>query len=777
MLAALAVQSCNWRDAGILDPEDPDNFPVLLHFQGRAFNQGDTSISASRLLNLRNPRIELVWQSIGPKEYKSTPSQGSIRTQAPFDFSSGLLQPPQEEVLQSPDLAVGIFWLYSDVNGNGALDRLISPDMLKLNLRIDSIYARYTSAMEAVKAEAKENRVDVSETYYVGRSGTLILASGDSLDTLWLASENSDPKAQLWSPLQEARVQVLSAQNRWERFFSLRKRANDRIRDQFPVAGYAFGLRSTYERKLFPRPGREAEFESRVREATQALVEFGLQYTGMIEEAQKRGLPDYPYSGYGEEGQDWVAGRSRENFVLYFKDRPSLIEMLDAEANSSFVVKGREKLHVGYNLIRCDDQYSCQVMGAGDSVYIALGQSDAYFNPPSSPLKLPETAPEPVPAGPEASLRLEGSYRFKPFNPFVLKVVDGGLWAETGGLGLFALLPAGPDVWFSPAMQIQIQPVSNTTGLEKLLVYAGGKRFVAVPDSAGASGESDLEARVRSWTSAIGTGASSGSGPHPGGRFDFGGDTLSVQWTGSGDSLLISVPGMLPNAYHPASDSGFRSRFCDCALAFRRNDRGDVTDAVFSRGGNGIWAPDFDYAPRSPEQLFPGMPSDFDSLASESDGSGRDTYAGLDGKGRYATPPDERLLQSGDGWIEILEHSLPGDSVSLYRGGDGLRFSLRGLKGFAAKIELRLAGLASGEGRARLRLRGGDSAGRQEQVLADDFWIRVSGDTSTVTLGPFPVASDPFYVRLERVPVADSIATVAFDSYRIRTQRRSDAGN
>src|SRR5690606_10877270 len=213
------------------------------------------------------------------------------------------------------------------------------------------------------------------------------------------------------------------------------------------------------------------------------------------------------------------------------------------------------------------------------------------------------------------------------------------------------------------------------------------------------------------------------------GEFDFGGDTLRVEASPLGDSLRISIPDMLPHFYLAASESVFYSRDSDCRIVFGGKETGRPAYLTLERHDSLIWRPSWAQPPRTGGELFPGI-GEPDSLVSSSEGTRSDTYIGLDGKGRYASSNDGRFLGTGDGWVAALEHSLPGDSISLGRGGKAIVFKMEGLSGRAAGLDFRLSrDPRAGKGRVRFRLSGGrdpSGAGRLLAVAFDAYHLRVS---------------------------------------------------
>jgi hypothetical protein len=778
------VSSC-FRDDGIIDPNHPDSAPLLGRFSGRAFRPDPSAFD--KILDIQNPKIALVWQFIGPKEFTFSTSEAVVSPLYPFSFRVDLRNPPPKDVLESQDLAVGTFWLYSDVDSNGVLDRLVHPEMLSMNLHVDEMYATYTTAMDsliAVSEVVPEGR-DTVETYYLGKFGTVVRMVDGVPDTLFTGKGPLDLKEEYWFAVVSRRLEILNNTNRWERFFILRKRDNKYFRIERPAEGFATSYDFQYRRRLYPRPGGEKEFERRVRDASQKWIDFTSQYVLMYRDALAHGWQDYPYTGHKEPGQDWVMGRTRNHCVLYIRNKAAMDEMIEAERYSSFSVTGKEKLHLGYNLIRCGDQYECEVLDAGAEISVDLGSTEEFFNPRSTPLIYPLAEPKEAQLPHALVERLQGAYRFLPFLPFCLVADKGALWASIPGTGILRMVPADSANWFAPGTDLQMEIVQNGGKPEKLLLYTGGKRYVAtaeptlsIPDAIMAGIRAAMDRRAVS--------VSAGKLAGFAGAYDYGGDTLRISAAPDGDSLLVSVPRMKPHHYLASSESVFFSPQCDCRLRFTApagappgGDSGRA-EPEFTKDGVSVRVPRFGQASPDPSRLFPELKTDPDSAVSSSEGSMRDTYLGLDGKGRYAAVVpgaaggDGLYLAAGDGWVVSLDHSLPGDSISLGKGGEGIVWRVPGLPG-AAGLEVKMRRGAASKGRARFRLLGGTDRSRPDRLLAGDFWVDFAADTAGIRLAPWPVAADPYYVRLERVATADAAFPVAFESYRLLTARPADS--
>lgn len=766
-LSVIALTGC-FKDDGVIDPGNPPK-PVLGRFQGRAQNEGDTALSAKRLLNLTNPQVSLVWQFLGPKEYIITPSQGTVNTNPPYPFDIRLLEPPSPEVLDNPDLAIGGLWLYSDRNGNGKLDRLVHPDMLAATRTVDSLYGIYQAALSdlAATGEVKDKRVDVVETYHIGAFGTVTLGPPGDEDTLFVGHSPADTAS--WDAILNPRFHNLTYQNRWERFFTLRNRANDYYRIVRPSQNHIYEIDMPIRRKLFPKPGGQHEFERKMREVFRTYSAYVATAEKLLYAQIKQGHNEYPYSGFDEPGADWVAGRSRQCFVVYLRDQAELQELRDAEQTSSFTMKGMDKMRTGYNAVRCDDQYNCEFMDPGAELTLDLGQSDGYFNPPAGPPPLrPITVYKPAEVKAPSLDRLAGSYAFQPFFPIRIAAKGGYLWAQIPDEGILRLTPADSLHYFATARDLQVQFVENDSlRVYKLFLFKDNKKYVAARD--GAQDDGDLAGGL---DSLLGPGIpmdAARAALFTASPYAYGKDTVAARW--SGDSLHVTVPGMLPMALAASDSVSFFSRESDLRAAFEIDPAGKCAGVWLTRAGKRIMAPALAYVPPSPADLFPGLADSLPVVASEHAGSGSDRSVIMDGGPRFAPGPDSLFLRPGDGWIDALVSADASDSISLRQGGDYLLFRVPDLAGKGMAIELTLCPQRGVRGRVRLSLRGGADKHRQDDYLGGDLWVDFSdGKPKSVRLGPWKAGANPYYVRIGQIATADPSFLYSFDHYRVLTE-------
>jgi hypothetical protein len=760
----IPLAGCLRTDGGFIDPADPAK-PVLGHFQGKTENEGDSTLSAKRLQNLTNPLVTLVWKFLGPKEFIITPSQGSVDTKPPYLFDLTLLDPPSPDVLDNPDLAIGGLWLFSDRNGNGKLDRLIHPEMAAATRAIDSAYGIYQAALKELVAsgEVKPEGIEIVETYHIGKFGTVTLGPPGDEDTLFLGRAAGDTA--FLESLFHSRFRTLQYQNRWEKFFSLRKRDNDYYQVIRPSPDHIYEIDMPINRRLFPKPGGRHEFERKMRAVIAAFVEFSRVGSTLLAEQVKLGHNQYPFDGFDEAGADWVAGRSRKDFILYIRDEAALRDLREAERTSSFTVKGMDKLRTGYNAVHCDDQYACEFLAPGSVLTIDLGQTEEYFNPPSTPLRKPLTVL--APARVEGQERLAGTYAFEPFYPVHIAASGPYLWAEVPEEGILRLTAADSLTYYATDRDLQLQFVPNDSGeTYKLFIFKGRKKYVATRDSV--PGPSDLAAGIASSLAADVPADPAWASRFAAAGYAYGKDTLRLAWTG--DSLRVTVPGMLPISLVARDSLSFFSRQSDLRLDFGLDAGGGCTGVWVARAGKRIMAPALGYHGPGPAELFPGIADSLPRAASEHAGTGRDRLSAMDGGPRIVPGSDSLFLRAGDGWVDSVGGSGASDGISLRQGGDFLRFRVPGLEGKAMAMELTLCPQRGVKGRARLSVLGGADRDRQEDVLGAEFWADLDGKCQTVRLGPWTVPADPYYVRIGQVPTADSPFVYSFDLYRALTE-------
>lgn len=769
-LFMITAVSC-MRDDGIVDPPDREGLRPMARYAGVAISESDTAIPVGRIKNLVNPKIALVWQFVGVRAYRETRSETVVLTQPPFNFSARLLDPPPPEVLNQSELAIGNFWLYSDRDGNGRLERLIHPELQAKNRVIDSMHREFLLSNDSLVRAARYDPVasNVSDTYYLGKFGAVISATGAEEDTLWQGS--SEREAPLWSMYLGVRYQLLVSFSRWERFFALRKKEEDRAIFLRPSSLHAQIVEYHHKQRLYPLPGRAEEFERLLRKATLQRMRLLLDYDANQSEARAKGWLEYPYSGFDVDGSDWVAGRAKEHFIVYFRNRSELDELMNAERWSTFRFKGLEHVKLGYNLVRCDDQYDCSVLSEQDTISLHLGWREGYFKPPSSPVRkplelMPATAAEPV--DPE---QLEGAYDYLSYRPISVVVRDRRLWISIPDQGIFQLHAADSANYYSPAGNLQVTFPGETEAGRKLILYLGPTPAVAVRDSRGRftdafSAAAQEVARLAERMSSELPSTLKSMSPQ---AFDAKGDTLML-WAGNGDTLWLRGPGLSVQPLLAYNDSDFYSPYSPLEAGLRRGVDGEISVLRLRRSERWEILPNFGYSPHMPDSLLPGLTGPLERMVSSHGGSGLDAYVGIDGKSRFSCSEDGAYLQAGDGWVYSLDRGFAVDSISLRNDGDGLILRLEGLAGGAAGLELVLCSERKQQkGRVLLSLSGGAESGAMSDILAEPHWVEMSNAAKIVSFAPIPVPADPYYVRIALLPTPEAPNFHAWNGYIVKT--------
>jgi hypothetical protein len=771
LMLSLALVRCI-KDDGLTLPGSEGGLTPLRHFQGSAWNEGDSALSAKRFLKLRNPKIALVWQKLGPGLQGQSFDKGVVAVSAPYEFSVDMTGPPPIEIAQSTEPVIGSFWLYSDGNGNGTLDRVAHPEMQARQRDLDSLRLAYEAADDSLQAVSTltDHRVPYRDTFRLDVNGNLTHARGGAIDTLYAGME-SDEVADVWAVLFR-RTLALCHLSSWEFFFSLRKKGWEAVITRQTVPGGGAIYVTEDWRKLFPLPGREGEFEMRLAKAGSARYRFSVGLAEALYLGEKNHWVDYPYEGFETAGLDWVAGKSRWYSVLYFPNRAALEQVVEAERSASFRVNGLDELHTGYNLLHCDDQYVCDVLSEKDSIRIDLGEEDAYFNAPSSALTpaIRDYSPAEIPEG--SLERLEGAYDLHPFHPVTVVSRAGALWADFPGRGVLRLTGVDPYRFYDKARTLQFEFVRGSGGgISKLMTYVDGARWVAVKlegpgrRQAVLAAVDSLLALPRNPPGA----ALAASLPL---RLESGKDTLAL--SGEGDSLRLAKAGGIARFFHPLNDSESASSAASDRLRLERNDQGAVRGAWLITAEGERFLPNPAYVPRKPIDLFPlaGDESpDADSQAnpvSASAGTGRDTYLGLGGVKRYGCSEDGFFLREGDGWLAELRKEGTSDSISLHSHSGELVFRIEGLAGKRVRLEIDLCKEKAGNpARGRFRVLGGARSGEWERTLAEDGWTPASEKGGTLAWESLPIPSDPYYLGIQQVRTADSLFLFAVDGYRI----------
>lgn len=752
-------------EGGFVSASDERNLRPLGEFVGKAV-EGDPAFQG-RALHLVHPKVVIQWRAVGLRDRITLSPQKAIDAVTPYKFSLSVVHPPPEEISSASEIAFGIISLFSDDNGNGTFDRLMHPDYAAEFAVIDSLSKDAADAQWDLMAisEIKVRR-PVIERYYIDAPGILTTADMDVPDTVWSQKFNSDPKG--WADYLAVRQRILGNRNRWEAFFARRKKDNEFYRRQYPAMGHSVGVEIRYDRALFPKPGHEVEFERRVRKVLFSKFAVNQASERFLYDAMVSGTMDYPFTGYNTPGKDWMAGRTIQDLLLYLPTQATLDTLLEAIPTGSFRISNLERLHPGYNLFRCDDQYNCDVRAPGDSILIYLGTSEAFFNQPPSPSRNPFKGGQATVTLPSADkfASMQGRYALNGSDTVSVAIRNGKLWCETTGMGLLRVLPMDSLGVMSPIMDFQglFTPGLNANTPDRFVEYIHTYRIVTL--SLGTPVRSDLWERIERLDGFKRADISDSILRRSSGFFDYNDDSLIVSSTGK-DSLKVTIPGYLPTAFFPLNDSLFQSPWGELALEFQGFNGQYYNRVIFLNGSSKKVVPNFRVTPSYLVKSGPN-PAGGMEWVSDQKGTGHDTYKGLNGRSRYTCSEDGAFLRPGDGFLAELGRTAADDSISLRKGGDYATFRFPGMKGKIAFLELRQCAEATMKSkRVRVSIWGGSDPATQHLLYGDHQWM--GSDTGGIYWGfdSLSIDSDPYYLTLKEENTQDTPFSNAFDGYRL----------
>lgn len=766
MAVACSILVSCLRDSGYISPDDERNLRSLGTFVGRVKVTGD-SAALGRLPDFVRPKVAVLWRSIGFQDNLSTDNVG-VEATPPYQFSIDLLQPPPKEAISATEVAFGFFTVFSDVDGNGVFNRLLDPDLKARYAMLDSLGRVLEEAKAGLRSVSDiRSRTPVSEIFFIDAPGILVRGDRPSPDTLAYPG-----RIKTWEQgvhFLTMRQRILANQNRWERFFSVRKKKNEYYRRDFVAVGHGFGVEIRYDRRIFPKAGREKEFDLWADKAASARLILSNASEEVLGVAFMEGKLDYPFSGYPD--RDWIAGRTIEDLLLFLPDQATLDTLLDAFATSTFRVSHSDRLNVGYNVVRCDDQYVCEVRAQGDSILVHFGTTEGFFNAPATQVVNPfgtRGAIPPLPPPASSFESLQGRYALNGSDTASLIVHRGELWCDANFVGLVRVAPMDSLGFRSPVFDFQglithgVAPRLS----DRLIQYFPKSDWRTSSTYVDGKIAQSLIARID-----LASGFERADVPESAlarcaGDFDYNGDTLRVSLAG-GDSLLVRVPGFSTMFFHAVDDSSYRCPWGELSLEFRGFDGTAYRRALFGNGASKKTVPVFRPAPSnavvSIRKEEPGI-----AWVSADSGSGRDGFTALDGRKRYACSRDGRFLRPGDGYLAEFSRTGPDDSISFRQGGDFATFRIPGMQGKTVLLELRqCAERAAKTKRIRVSVWGGSNRDSLRELYGDHQWMAT--DTAGVhwTFDSIAVDVDPFYLVLRQENTPDAPFLNAFDAYRV----------
>lgn len=747
-------------DQGIVSPSDQNSVTPLAQFQGYVVNEGDTAISAARLLKIQNPKIAILWQFLEFTRFTSDMTFSATETQLPFKFSGSLQQPPPPQVYNSNEVAIGMLILYSDVNNNGRFDREIHPKLKNVYLYLDSLSKVFDSLRNelAVISTTLPEAIDWKDTFSIGYDNSIIQYSSGRRDTI----KPSIP----WGNYTNRRMDILRNDRKWDDFFINRKRTPPINFSYEFLTGFYRHFEVSYKRKLFPKPGKSAEFERLLEKTATARYVLGNEADMIIITAYLNGWLSYPYDGFNEPGQDWILGRTQQHFIFYFPDQKSIQELLDAEKISSFAINHKERIKPGYNLMISNDQYRCDILPWSDSIVIQLGMDNLYGNS-VSPLVNPVTETKPATLDNSHMEYAEGSYEYMPFNPLMLHTNGNTLWANIPQIGICKLDAADSIHYFSISDNVQLELVRFNGKTEKVLVYRNGERFVGTAGNPDSTFDA-FKKKVASLASRKPVPINDTILNSYASQYIYGVDSIQVAATTG--HLEIRFSGKTAEPFYPLNDSVFFTNSSDRLLKFKRNTTGVTYELQLIRDTICTVAPSRLYIPRSAGEISGYTPVVMNTILDSSGGSGTDLFCKLTNSCRYAPPSDARFLQEGDGALVSFVRGSHDDAITCYGPDNYMVFQLNGMDGKTVGFELYIKGQKDMKQNSPVRLycQGGTSISGCNQKLFDDQYYSLNKDSTTlVSVNPVVVTSNPYFIKIGSISTAAPTPCFAIDSYRI----------
>jgi hypothetical protein len=767
MLGTIGLAAC-LSDSGILGTGKAPPVPPLTIFTGIAQVGEGTGVGQDKFSQIKNLRIALVWQFAGLKAYRNSHEEPLFSAAFPLLFTGKLQNPPPPDVLDHHEVAIGGVWLYADTDRSGRLDRLIHPELAARNVGIDSMAARFDSLVARIRtlANRSERKFDVRDTFSILVGGAIVRRSGGRADTIWhphprLASE-------LWADVIRSQYRILQDLSPWEAFLVQRKKMDDRVLKTIAEREGSLTVEFSDRIRLRSNPGTEAEFAALLEASAAARMEMFYAFEKSYVEGMNAGWHDYPYLGDPRKGEDWVFGRSRRWLILYLRDPGALRQLLEAEISSSFILRNLGDLHAGYNLLHCDDQYRCEARSFRDTLVVEFGESENFFNPPSSPPEKPVSVAVEKPVPEDSLLRVEGSYAFLPFRPVHVVARDGALWAEVPDAGLFRFSSAGGQRYFNLLSGIQMKFILDSAGrAKKLFAYVGGEQGIGWPIGE-AAGWASVRDRARALAEASEAGPDRDTYARISGHFEAGMDTVRVGPSDDESGVEAKLPGLASHVFFAAKAGGFASRHAEIGLRFETARGGSPTNLVVNRDGAETWYPNLDSRVfDTADSMAARDPASWGGLDSAG-GSAPDRFLSHDGRARYGCASDGKYLQAGDGLLDTLARRDPGDSISLVSGGDRAVFRITGRMGGVVTLELSACGSGlDAAAKTRLRFRAGPVGGPRSDVPAADRWVKPGKEGTPIRIGPFRVTADPYLLEVTRLRTAEPERVFAFDGYRL----------
>ncbi|MGL1903190.1 MAG: DUF3471 domain-containing protein [Fibrobacterales bacterium] len=761
LLLLFLLTGCFSTNSGVITQPEKTAEP-LLTFNGKALIELGRF---SRLDEMSNPKVSIVWNEMDQSSISrySIPLNSTTHQVFPFPFSTTLSENPPLSLNNPLNIILGNIYLYDDVNGNGALDDEIHPELIHFRDSLKQSKQTLLLALQALTevSDIQHYSMQTDSYFWDTPHDISFMHSDSSIDSSWSSLIDYHHLTPL--NLASERRWVLRFSNKWEQF--LYKRANITLveSDTTFSSNGRITIQDTYNRRLYPKTGYESPFEERLKQATIASAHYQRLTKTIHNLRLENRWNEHIYTP--NDTHDWIAGMSLNSFVFFLFDQNEHDQLTQLNALSSLLgnplISNIESLTLGYNILSCNENYLCSVLTETDSVNIHLGDSPCYLEGCQRPIDTPLT---------QSELSLDSSFLSIYTGMYTSPLSSDSLTLIAHNDALWIITPLKESIKLSSTDSINFSNTlfsinctfDKTTDPLSIVYTTAEASHTITKQRETIDHDTRLLDSINTYTP---TSLTESELQDYTGRYTL--DSAHALIIAVQDSqLVVSITGQGFFSIQPISTDLFRHTESSAHIRFDRSTSGDITKVTFESVSRYFTAPSETYTPKSAAEFSYDLSYSAVPLHSMSHGSSMNTSK------KYNCLTDLLSLDTADFYSTTQQST----AEPLLWGKTKSSFTLK--VDSVDKFYVSLHGCPNNltdSTQVRMRITTGTSPETIETFVEDEMTVTFYKNGSYKNINPIlSHGVSPFYVKVSFFPLYGNNAPIIFDSYSIYSEDHID---
>ncbi|MGL1935011.1 MAG: DUF3471 domain-containing protein [Fibrobacterales bacterium] len=748
-------------DGKISNPNS-DNIKPILDVNGYSSIQ---SGRFTKLANIQNPKIALVWQEMDGAKISRYPIEiiSNVSPAAPFSFSSKLLENPPLYMNDYHNIFVGNFYLYSDNNKNQTLDMLVHPD-----------YEPYIDSLSKLKQDfihEKQKLLELSninkptpsgERYYITNESKLLFHTETGIDSSWFKSplfKGIEP-----GKISHRRQQLLQCLNKWESFLGSRANMVSVQTDTLHHKQHNLQLTQKYLRKLFAKPDNDSLFQSQLKTTTKAALDYYSLIIWVRNSRISTQKNEYIYTP--AYSNDWIAGMSIWNYVFYLYDENDLNEIISINQYVTSIgktlISNPQDLSIGYNVLECNIEYNCKILSSLDSVKIELGDEACYIEGCQRDLEVLSSRTKIQ--LPDSLLQMYQGHYKTPDSTNQLHVTfsHGSLWVKNNQNNVFKISAATKTIFFNSIYNTEIEFVIDSTS--NSLISHNNNSFIQMQKFTSPFDSLNIDSIISSILFPKTVEIKPLTLEQYSGLYVLS-KTSNLTIVPDNDHLIVSFPGIGFYKMYPISQDTFVHKESLLQIVFHKNEKGTITELSYESSHQNFIAPAYEYSPRNASYFNYDL-NQFTPIVTSGHGSQLIVSDILEDS--YNCLTDLAAISSKDNGLSSLTPYTP----SYYYFGQQLNPLIFEISDSLSQINLSIHACpnqATDSTQLRLSITGGNSIGSLNTFIQDPHTVTFHKEGTTISINPIQIPKKlPYFIQVIFSPLYSTEAEIVIDSYQVQ---------